>query len=404
MPIPSVTRRSPKAPYAARRLLVLFLGLLLVAVESVGAAESAVRQTGCQEPVPSLYERVSPAVVSITATSVDPYDPQGRVQRLAGSGVIVDGSGMILTNSHVVFGNQVIAVTLDDGTSLPARVVGADPLFDLALIRVTPPYSGRSLPTVKLGTSERLVPGDEVYAIGNPFGLEQTLTRGIVSAVNRILPSASWFVREPLIQTDAAINHGSSGGPLIDRCGEVVGITTAILADAQGIGFAIPVNLVKEVMPDLIKNGRVIRPWLGIQGQLVSPELKNLLRLPLSDGLLVEVVEPGSPASRLDIRGGNLDVIIGGSPFLLGGDIITEIDGEPVGNPETLTRALKALKVAATIRLTLLRDQETRHVDVVIVERPVLKSDVSAEQTLAPLSRGSGPLGVRTRGTARLVF
>jgi S1-C subfamily serine protease len=294
-------------------------------------------------------------------------------------------------------------VTLDDGTSLPAQIVGADPLFDVALIRVSPPAAGK-LPTATLGSSERLVTGDEVYAIGNPFGLEQTLTRGIVSAVNRILPGVSWSVREPLIQTDAAINRGSSGGPLIDRCGTVVGITTAILEDAQAIGFAIPVGLVKEVMPDLISNGRVIRPWIGVQGQLVSASLRDLLRAPLTEGFLVEVVEHGSPAARLDVSGGRLDLIIGGKPFLIGGDIITEIDGRPVGDQESLARALGTLKVGSTVRLTLFHEEKTRQMDVLVEERPVRPGDTSEQAALSP---AGGELGLRTagpRGAFRLVF
>ena len=381
-----------------------FLAVFCLAGAGVSAATPPVRRPApCRESIPALYERVSPAVVSITAASVDPYDTQNRIERQAGSGVIVDSSGLVLTNSHVVFGHPVIAVTLDDGTTLPAQIVGADPLFDIALIRIPPPASGK-LPTVKLGSSERLVTGDEVYAIGNPFGLEQTLTRGIVSAVNRILPGVSWFVREPLIQTDAAINRGSSGGPLIDRCGEVVGITTAILADAQGIGFAIPVSLVKDVMPDLIKNGRVIRPWIGVQGQLVSAALRDLLREPLTDGFLVEVVEHGSPAERLAVSGGGLDLIVGGKPFLIGGDIITEIDGRAVSDQNALSRALGALKVGATVRLTLFRERKTRQMDVVVEERPVMQGDTSERATLAP---AGGNIGLRSAGrppTLRLVF
>ena len=398
-----VGRVVKKAPHAASRLSGFLVFLCLAFPGSNFAAPQAPRQAPCQESIPALYDRVSPAVVSITTTSIDPYDTPSRSERQAGSGVIVDETGLILTNSHVVFGRTSITVTLDDGTNVPGQIVGADPLFDIALIRI-PHRTSEKLPTAKLGSSDHLVTGDEVYAIGNPFGLEQTLTRGIVSAVNRILPGVSWFAREPLIQTDAAINHGSSGGPLIDRCGDVVGITTAILENARSIGFAIPVSLVKEAMPDLIKNGRVIRPWLGVQGQLVSPELEELLRAPLVDGLLVEVVEPGSPASRLDVRGGSLEVIIGGSPFLLGGDIITAIDGVPVGNPEKLTQALKALKVGTTVRLTLFREQKTRQIEVVIEERPVMKSDIAAQQTLAPMGRELGSLGAGPRRTGRLAF
>jgi S1-C subfamily serine protease len=207
-----------------------------------------------------------------------------------------------------------------------------------------------------------------------------------------------------MIQTDAAINHGSSGGPLIDRCGAVVGITTAILEDAQGIGFAIPVSLVKDVMPDLIRNGRVIRPWIGVQGQIVSAALKDLLRVPLTDGFLVEVVEHGSPAERLEVSGGGLDLTVGGKPFLIGGDIITAIDGRAVGDQDALAQALGAMKVGATVRLTLFREQTTRQMDVLVAERPVRSGDASQQETLAP---AGGELGLRGAGrprTVRLVF
>ena len=176
------------------------------------------RQAACQESIPDLFTRVSPAVVSISAMSINPWAMDDRTDRVEGSGVIIGASGLVLTNSHVVFGRHVIAVTLDDGTTLPARMVGADPLFDIALLRIPKPGRG-TLPVAQLGDSDRVLVGEEVYTIGNPFGLEQTLTRGIVSAVNRVLPGAAWSLTEPLIQTDAAINPGNSGGPLVNRSG-----------------------------------------------------------------------------------------------------------------------------------------------------------------------------------------
>ena len=166
----------------------------MLCVALVGAVEAAppARPAPCRESVADLYRRVSPAVVSITAMVIDPYDTQSRTERRSGSGVILDSSGLVLTNSHVV-SKTLVTVTLDDGATLPAQIVGADPVFDVALLRI-PPARGKKLPTARLGSSERLLTGEEVYAIGNPFGLEQTLTRGIVSAVNRILPGASWFL------------------------------------------------------------------------------------------------------------------------------------------------------------------------------------------------------------------
>jgi serine protease Do len=339
----------------------------------------------CPASIPELYESVSQAVVSVTAMSIDPKNPVERLSRRAGSGVIVDSGGLVVTNSHVVFGSSAITVTLDGGSVLPARIVGLDPIVDIAVLRIPRPKTG-TLPAAKLDGSETLRVGEEVFAIGNPFGLEQTLTRGVVSAVNRILPGASWSLREPLIQTDAAINQGNSGGPLVDRCGMVVGINTAILLDAQGIGFAIPVSIVKTVLPELVEKGRVIRPWLGVQGQLIPPLVRDLLRVPPVNGFLVEVVEPESPAARADIRGGDLDVTVGGTPILMGGDFITELNGVSMGDPKELLRAIGALKVGDTAKMTLLRGAERFAVQMPVLERPILPQDVNLMRTAAPVA------------------
>jgi serine protease Do len=395
MPWPRHTTLLPRPPTSPCLGSLLLAGLL---VGTVAAAPGTVRQppqpAPCQDPIPQLYQRVSPAVVLITAMSINPYSTGDRMERQAGSGFLIDPAGLIVTNSHVVFGSQVVTVTLDDGTILPARVVGADPMFDVAVIRIPSPKG--TLPTAQLGDSEHLLVGEEVFAIGNPLGLEQTFTRGIVSAVNRILPGVSWALKEPMIQTDAAINRGSSGGPLVDRCGRVVGINTAIIPDAQSIGFAIPADVVRKILPDLIAKGRVVRPWLGVQGQLVPRALRELLRVPLTDGLLVEVVEPGSPAARLGLVGGDLDISVAGNPVLLGGDIITEINGTTVNKPEQVKQALESLVVGETVHLKLFRESETREVDVVLVERPVLPADLRARQAVAPVA--SDGLAVPWRG------
>jgi serine protease Do len=377
-----------RRPSPATRCLVgLLTAGCLAATVALGADDALPRQPGtvpCKETTPELYRRVSQSVVSITATSINPYDSFDRMVRQMGSGFIIDPAGLVLTNSHVVFGQQIITVTLDDGSTLPARMVGADPLLDVALIRIVPPPSG-TLPAAKLGDSEHLLVGEDVFAIGNPFGLDQTLTRGVVSAVNRILPGGSWSVREPLIQTDAAINEGSSGGPLVNRCGDVIGITTSILPDAQNIGFAIPIHLATGVLTDLIVAGRVVRPWLGVQGQIVSADLKGLLRAPLADGFLVEVVEPRSPAGQAGVRGGDLDLMISGQPVLVGGDVITEMNGLRVTDDESLARAIGTLKVGEKVRLKLARENGMREVDMVVVERPLLPGDVSPRRTVAPV-------------------
>ncbi len=376
-------------------------GLVVVAAVAAGSAltwgagapgqtsAQLQRPAACVEPLPSLYARISPTVVSISAISVNPYATDHRIERVSGSGVIIDPSGLVLSNSHVVFGRQVITVTLDDGSVLTAKLVGADPIFDVALLKVSAP-AGTSLPVAKLGNSDELPVGEEVYAIGNPLGLDQTLTRGIVSAINRSLPGAAWSLTEPLIQTDAAINPGNSGGPLVDPCGNVVGITTAMLPDAQNIGFAVPSNVVKDVIPELLELGHVVRPWLGVQGQFVAQGLKDLLRLPLVDGFLVESVEPGSPAEQQGLQGGVFEITLQGQPVLLGGDIITHVNGVPINDSGKLMQTLGSLKVGSTLSITAVKDGKSRIVKTTLAERPVLLWDVPARRTWAALASTAG--------------
>ena len=244
--------------------------------------------------------------------------------------------------------------------------------------------SSERLATVALGDSDRVRVGDDVVAIGNPIGLDQTLTRGIVSGMNRVLPETPYSVLEPLIQTDASINPGNSGGPLLNRCGEVIGINTAVIADAQNIGFAVPANLAKTTMVSLLAHGRVIRPWLGFHGQLVTSELKDLLKAPLVDGLLVEVIEPGSPAERAGLQGGRIELEIDGRAYLLGGDVITGINGRALDSPAALAEVMRKVAVGASVRLNVYREGQQREVVYTLPERPLLPSDVSEGRTLLP--------------------
>ncbi len=328
----------------------------------------------CTDSVAELFKRVSPSVVFISAISIDPFQVINRVKTVIGSGFIFSKNGLVLTNSHVVFGRHVIIVTLDDGSKAVAKVLGADPIFDLAVLQIPAPPEGH--PSANLGDSDTIQIGEEVLAIGNPMGLEQTLTRGIVSGINRILPESTLSMTLPLIQTDAAINPGNSGGPLVNRCGEVIGINSTILTEAQNIGFAVPINIAKRAIPQLVEKGRVIRPWVGIHGRLVKKEELSILNIPLVDGFLVETVEPGSPAERVGVRGGDLPITIAGTEILLGGDVITEMNGQAVDDPEKFLKMVRSLKIGEKLTLTLYRGTKTRTVEFDVPERPILAGDL----------------------------
>jgi serine protease Do len=359
--------------------LSILIALIIMAI----GMTPAIGNSDCDEPMPELFQRVSPSVVSISGLALDPFKVSGRISTVAGSGFIIDDEGLVLTNSHVVFDRQAIVVILDDGSKVEANVLGADPIFDLAVLRIPVPNEGH--PVAVLGDSDSVRIGEDVIAIGNPFGLEQTLTRGIVSGLNRILPGSP-LLTLPLIQTDASINPGNSGGPLINRCGEVIGINTSILAEAQNIGFAIPINVAKSIIPELVEHGRVIRPWLGVSGKLVKRELMEIINLPLVDGFLIETVDPGSPAQQVGIHGGDLPLTIGGTEILLGGDIITEINGQAADNPEDLLKLIGTLKVGDKVRLTLFHKNKTRNIELNLPERPILPGDFrsNTSSTLLP--------------------
>jgi S1-C subfamily serine protease len=346
------------------RLLAFALVLLVC---SVGAAAAQ----PCTEPLAAIFERVSPAVVSIQAMKINKIKPQRRFETVVGSGVIIERDGQILTNAHVVDGAASLLITLDTGQKVPARVVGLDPVLDVALVRVE---GSGPLPTARLGDSSSVKVGDEVVAIGNPIGLDQTMTRGIVSGLNRVLPGIS---DEAMIQTDAPINPGNSGGPLVDRCGQVIGINTLISEDAQSIGFAVPINAARSSLRELRDSGRVVRPWLGMQGRAVDAALASVVRMPISAGYLVEVVFDGSPADNAGVRGGTLAVVVQGEEYLLGGDILTAIQGTPIRTHQDYVAKVRTLKPGQRVKVTLMRDGQARDITLTVTERPRLPSDLS---------------------------
>jgi S1-C subfamily serine protease len=355
-----------------RRLALSCLraGLLL----AVAATPAAALGAACQEALSAIFAKAAPAVISIQATKINKARPDQRFETIAGSGFLVESDGLALTNAHVVEGAAAIVATLHSGDKVSGRPLGLDPVLDIALIQldVTTPQ-----PVVRLGDSSAVKVGDEVVTIGNPIGLEQTMTRGIVSALNRILPYVS--ADEPMLQTDAAINPGNSGGPLLDRCATVIGINTLYSEDARNIGFAIPINVVKTVIRSLRDTGRVVRPWLGIQGRAMDPRLGDILKMPVTAGYLVEVVEDGSPAERAGLRGGGLSMSVQGEEFLLGGDIVTAVNGAPVRTQQDWSARIRTLRPGQRARLTIFRDGATREVTLGVSERPRLPYDRSDE-------------------------
>ena len=368
------------------------VGMLMLGVLMVGVCLEAAATSECTASLPVLYQQVAPSVVSISAVATASMHPGDRAGTIVGSGVLIDTEGLVLTNSHVVFGHRAIAVTLDNGYETPAKVLGADPILDVAVLRMKAPDTG--LPTATLGDSDMLQVGEEVVAIGNPLGLDQTLTHGVISGMDRLLPGFPLNLMLPLIQTDAAINPGSSGGPLVNRCGEVVGLASALLADAKNIGFAIPINVVKQVMPQLVQQGRVIRPWLGVSGKVIGKQVRALLKLPLVDGFLVQTVEPGSPAAKVGVHEGELLIAISGEEFLFGGDIITAANGIELDETEKFAQFVRALRVGDTVHLTLYHEGTTREVEFSLPERPILPGDVppDSRRALSPQLYRRAPL------------
>lgn len=332
-----------------------------------------------EQLVVDIYKEASPSVANITSR-VMTYDFSLRSvpREGTGSGFVYNKNGYIVTNNHVVTDAQKIEVTLADGTTLPAQVVGADPLTDLAVLKVEAP-KGKLLP-LTLGDSSILQPGQLAIAIGNPFGLEGTITTGVISALNRTLRTGEGRTMWDVIQTDAAINPGNSGGPLLDSTGRVIGVNTAIFSTSggsEGVGFAIPVNTIKRIVPQLIQKGYYSHPWLGISGISITPDLAERLRqagvnLNVERGVLIVEVIQGGPADGAGLKGGDRGIRLGNSLLAVGGDLITRIDGKPVEGMETLITYLETqTSVGQTVSLTVIRAGQEKHVQVKLGERPL---------------------------------
>jgi S1-C subfamily serine protease len=307
----------------------------------------------------AVYKRVLPSVVNITARALVMNFFYGAVpQEGQGSGFILDKAGHVLTNYHVVAGaNRGIKVQLSNKRSYDAKVVGTDRTHDLALLQITAP----DLQPVTLANSNELAVGQKVYAIGNPFGLSGTMTRGIISSI-RSIRNGNGAPIEDAIQTDAAINPGNSGGPLLNSRGEVIGINTMIASNgaeqSSGIGFAIPINTAKAVLADLTRYGRVKRPSLGIVSYEIGPDLAEQMGLAVDSGILIEQVIPGGAAEKAGLRGGTEQAYVGNTPILLGGDLIVAIDGQRVTNPQEINAVMEKHQAGDTVSVTFYRGQK----------------------------------------------
>jgi S1-C subfamily serine protease len=315
----------------------------------------------------AVYKKALPSVVNITSTAVGfdffygPVPQQGQ-----GSGFILDKQGHILTNNHVIDNAQRVEVTLSDKHKYKATVVGVDKGHDLALLQIN---NAPNLEPATLAESANLTVGQRVYALGNPFGLSGTMTRGIISAIRSIRGPNNNPI-EDAIQTDAAVNPGNSGGPLLNSRGEVIGITTLIAnngADqSSGIGFAIPVNTAKAVIADFAKYGRVRRPSLDIATLAIGPEIAQQIGLPADYGLLIERVLPGGAAEKAGLHGGTEREYQGNTPVMLGGDLIVAMDGQEIAEPQDLAAAMNSHRAGDQVTLTVFRGRKRMDVKVTL--------------------------------------
>lgn len=393
--------RPPRALSSVAPLLVAAVvggGVALAGAEVTGVLDDEVSTTETSEPLEStapatfqqssrksvndIYRESGPGVVQITTTSLrtvepDPFlnpfgFPEQQEQQALGSGFVIDKSGHIVTNHHVVQGATEIEVSFSNRDSVEAELVGQDPSTDLAVLKVD--VEARALTPLQLGDSDRVRVGDAVVAIGNPLGLERSVTAGIVSALHRPLTAPNDFTIADVIQTDASINSGNSGGPLIAANGRVIGVNTAIATAGSrgniGIGFAVPVNTVRDVASQLIEEGKVEHPFLGVEVRQIDKEIADVFNLPVDVGLLVVRVFEASGAAKAGLRAGTTDVVVGGESYRIGGDIVVKVDGRELTSPQELSEAVSTHKPGDKVKIEAYRGDEKRTFQVTLGRRP----------------------------------
>ena len=354
---------------SARRPSVTLITVFLLGVLGVGILPLAAQTPGLTEDEANtvqIFQEASRGVVHIEVRGLLDLGANNTPGVMIGTGFAIDHAGRILTAQHVIAGAGVIHVRLSSGRRLTAQVIGTSPQLDIALLQVKAPQN--ELFPLKLGDSSRLEVGQKVIAIGDPMGFDSTLTVGVVGALHRSLDGTAVDLQDALIQTDAAINPGNSGGPLLDSAGEVVGINNAKMPHAQGVGFAVPINFARRIIPDLIRMGHPYLPQLGFSGTEVTPAMATLFGLSLEHGFLVEEILPGSPAAEAGLRAGGRIVMVGAKSYVLGGDIITAVNGQDVTAGSEIAHALLDSRPGQSVRLSVYRQGQTREVSIRLSE------------------------------------
>ena len=353
-------------------------------VQGVPSGIPVLSQSGKALTINQIYRRAAPGVVQVTATQVlstpaiEPFFPsplpQAQQTKALGSGFVIDKAGHVVTNYHVVAGARAVEVSFSNNESVKARIVGTDPSTDVAVLKVD--AHSRALTPLRLGNSDAVHVGDSVVAIGNPLGYERTVTTGIVSALQRVIQAPNAYSIDHVIQTDAALNKGNSGGPLLDARGDVIGVNSQIAtanAAAQGnvgIGFAVPINTVKTVAAQLIRTGHAEHAFLGITAQPVTASAAKLFRLPSNHGLLVASVQPGSAAAKAGLRAGTQKATLAGVTYPLGGDLIDSAAGAQLSSIDQLREAIAGKKPGDKVDLGVFRGDKHLTITVKLGRQP----------------------------------